>query len=403
MSERVTDLPPISDDEIERLRADTPGVANVLHFNNAGAGLMPRQVLEAVKDHLDLEAEIGGYEAAAAAEAARARPYDAIAAYLNCHRDEIAIVENATVAWNQAFFAVLETMQAGDRILTAEAEYASNYLTYLAARERKGVAIDVVPSTNEGETDVAALERMIDQRVKLIAVTHIPTNGGLVNPAARIGAVARAAGVPYLLDACQSVGQQALDVDEIGCDFLSATGRKYLRGPRGTGFLYARRSAMEKFQPPVIDLHSASWDRMDGYRWAEGAARFENWENYEAGKIGLGVAMDLMLEVGPARIERRVGELAAALRSRLSALPGVGVHDLGPMKSGIVTFTHPRHASEEVAARLRALDINVSSSSMFSTRIDMEKRGLPTLVRASVHYYNTENELDRFIEAVDQL
>lgn len=399
----MPDAYPITNEELTRLRADTPGVENVLHFNNAGAGLMSSRVLTAVKDHLDLEARIGGYEAAAHAAVLRQRPYDAIAGYLNCDASEVAIVENATVAWNQAFFSVLDTMSAGDRILTAEAEYASNYLTYLKAARDRGVKIDVVPSTNAGELDVGALENMIDARAKLISVTHIPTNGGLVNPAAAIGKVARSAGVPYLLDACQSVGQRALDVQEIGCDFLTATGRKYLRGPRGTGFLYASKAAMERFPAPVIDLHSARWDRADGFTWADGAARYENWEFYEAGRIGLGVAVDVMLEIGADRIENRVEALADRLRDRLSDLPGYGVHDLGNTRCGIVTFSHPNLEATDIQATLRTRNINVSSSSTASTRIDMEKRGLPTLVRASVHYYNTEDELDRFVEAVTQL
>lgn len=399
----MPDAYPITNEELTRLRADTPGVENVLHFNNAGAGLMSSRVLTAVKDHLDLEARIGGYEAAAHAAVLRQRPYDAIAGYLNCDASEVAIVENATVAWNQAFFSVLDTMSAGDRILTAEAEYASNYLTYLKAARDRGVKIDVVPSTNAGELDVGALENMIDARAKLISVTHIPTNGGLVNPAAAIGKVARSAGVPYLLDACQSVGQRALDVQEIGCDFLTATGRKYLRGPRGTGFLYASKAAMERFPAPVIDLHSARWDRADGFTWADGAARYENWEFYEAGRIGLGVAVDVMLEIGADRIENRVEALADRLRDRLSDLPGYGVHDLGNTRCGIVTFSHPNLEATDIQATLRTRNINVSSSSTASTRIDMEKRGLPTLVRASVHYYNTEDEVDRFVEAVTQL
>lgn len=399
----MPDAFPITDEEITRIRAETPGVDNVLHFNNAGAGLMPGRVLAAVKDHLDLEAGIGGYEAAAAANEARQRPYDAIADYLNCDASEVAIVENATVAWNQAFFAVLASMDPGDRILTAEAEYASNYLTYLKAAEEKGVSVEVVPSNNVGELDVAALENMIDGRVKLISVTHIPTNGGLVNPAPAIGKVARAANVPFLLDACQSVGQRVLDVDEIGCDFLTATGRKYLRGPRGTGFLYARKSAMERFPPPVIDLHSAVWDAPDGYTWKTDAKRYENWEFYEAGRIGLGVAIDVMLEIGADRIENRVEALADKLRDQLEMLPGFGVHDLGNTRCGIVTFSHPRMEATDIQAALRAQNINVSTSSIVSTRIDMEKRGLPTLVRASVHYYNTEDEVDRFVEAVEKL
>jgi cysteine desulfurase/selenocysteine lyase len=394
---------PITDEEVARLRGDTPGVANVLHFNNAGAGLMPVRVLDAVKAHLDLEAGIGGYEAAAEAAALRQRPYDAIAKYLNCDASEVAIVENATVAWNQAFFSMLPAMTAGDRILTAEAEYASNYLTYLKVRQEVGVKVDVVPSTKSGELDVGALENMIDGRVKLIAVTHVPTNGGLVNPAREIGQVARGAGIPYLLDACQSVGQRALDVEAIGCDFLTATGRKYLRGPRGTGFLYARRAAMAQFSPPVIDLHSAKWDRADGYTWADSAARYENWENYEAGKIGLGAAVDLMLQIGPDRIENRVEALADQLRDALAGLPGYGVHDIGKTRCGIVTFTHPTLDASALQQALRAQNINVSCSNAASTRIDMEKRGLPTLVRASVHYYNTQDEVDRFVEAVTKL
>ncbi|WP_417513807.1 aminotransferase class V-fold PLP-dependent enzyme [Minwuia sp.] len=394
---------PITDEEVERLRADTPGTANVLHFNNAGAGLMPRAVLDAVKEQLDLEARIGGYEASARSAAALRRPYDAIADYLNCDPTGIAVVENATVAWNQAFFAVLDTMKAGDRILTAEAEYASNFLSYLKAKEDRGVIVDVVPSNDHGELDVDALRSMIDDRVRLIAVTHVPTNGGLVNPAEAVGKVAREAGITYLLDACQSAGQRALDVRKIGCDFLSATGRKYLRGPRGTGFLYASPRALERYRPPTIDLHAAKWEGPERYRWAEGAARFENWENYEAGKIGLGVSVDYMLDVGIDRIETRVEALAALLRERLESLPGFSVHDLGRTRCGIVTFSHPRLDAVDVQDRLRARAVNVSTSSAASTRIDMTKRGLPTLVRASVHYYNTGEEIDRFTAAVEQL
>jgi len=392
-----------SDAEVTALREVTPGTANVLHFNNAGAGLMSQGVLDALTAHLELEAQIGGYEAAAARATERNLAYDAIATYLNCRADEIALVENATVAWNQAFFAVLETLQPGDRILTVEAEYASNYLTYLMARETRGIVIDVAPVTEAGETDVAAMANLVGPRTRLIAATHIPTNGGLVNPAEAIGRIARQADITYLLDACQSVGQRALDVEKIGCDFLSATGRKYLRGPRGTGFLYASQRALERYKPPTIDLHAAAWDRVDGYSWAKGAARFENWEYYEAGRIGLAVAVDEMLAIGVERIETRTTALAAELRDRLTALPGFAVHDLGPTRCGIVTFTHPRLEAVQVQAALSAQQINVSTSSAASTRLDMQKRGLPTLVRASVHYYNDQQELDRFIAAVDHL
>ena len=284
--------------DVTRARAETPGCETVLHFNNAGASLMPRAVLDAQVEHLQLEAEIGGYEAAARAKPAIERAYDAIAEMLNCSRDEVALVENATVAWDMAFHSF--DFQPGDRILTAEAEYASNYIAFLKVAKARGVEIAVVPSDNAGALSVAALETMIDARTKLIAVTHVPTNGGLVNPAAEIGRVAQAAGVPFLLDACQSVGQLPLDVEALGCDLLSATGRKHLRGPRGSGFLYVRKNLIEKLEPPFLDLHSAKWVAQDRYEIRADARRFENWEFNYAAVIGLGVAVDYAMDWGPA-------------------------------------------------------------------------------------------------------
>ena len=387
--------------DIARARAETPSCAKVAHFNNAGAALMPQAVLDAQIDHLRLEGEMGGYEAAAAAADKIAGTYTAVAKLLNCATEEVALVENATVAWNQAFHAF--DFGPGHRILTAEAEYAANYIACLKVARDRGVAVEVVPSDESGQLSVSALEAMIDDKVKLISVTHVPTNGGLVNPAPEIGRVARAAGIPFLLDACQSAGQIDLDVEALGCDLLSATGRKYLRGPRGTGFLYVRRSLLERLDPPFPDLHSARWVAPDRYVWREDARRFENWEFNHAGLLGLGAAVDYALALGLPAIEARVTELAAELRSRLAAVPGIDVMDLGDRRCGLCTFTVTGRAASDVAQRLRAQAINVSVSDPNGTLLDATRRGLPDLVRASVHYYNNAEEMDRLIGALETL
>jgi cysteine desulfurase/selenocysteine lyase len=384
--------------DLAAARADTPGCEYVTHLNNAGSALPPLPVVDAVIDHLRLEEQIGGYEAADARRDKIEHTYDALARLIGASREEIAVVENATRAWDMAFYAF--PFKPGDRILTAKAEYVSNALAFLQIARRRGVRIEVVPDDESGQLSVDALRTMIDERVKLIAITHVPTQGGLVNPAREIGKVARAAGVPFLLDACQSVGQLPIDVREIGCDLLSSTGRKFLRGPRGTGFLYCSSRILNHLEPPFIDLHAATWTGQDTYRIRDDARRFENWETNYATKIGLGVAADYAEKIGINAIEKRVTNLAETLRSRLRSLPGVSVHDRGVRKCGIVTFTVTGHDTNSVIRSLTGHNINVSESSVEHARWDFETRNLTTAIRASVHYYNTEDELDRLCSIV---
>lgn len=384
--------------DLARARADTPGCAHVVHFNNCGAALSPRPVLDRVIDHLRLESEIGGYEAADRAQDELAQLYASAARLLNCRPDEIAIVENATRAWDMAFYGF--DFKPGDRILTAEAEYASNYIAFLQIAQRTGAVVETVPSDESGQLDIGRLAAMIDGRVKLIAVTHVPTNGGLVNPAAAVGRVARAAGVPYLLDACQSFGQMPLDVEAIGCDMMSATGRKFMRGPRGTGLLYVRRSMLDRLEPPFLDLHAARWVAPGRYEMAAGARRFENWEGNVAAKLGLGTAVDYALELGLNAIYGRIRKLADELRAGLAAIPGVVVRDIGQEKCGIVTFTRNGIEPAAIKTALAARHINVSVSTAASTRLDMERRGLEQVLRMGVHYYNSEDEIARVCAAL---
>ena len=385
----------------DRIRNDLCSDEGYIHLDSCGASLMPRCVLDAQVEHLRLEAAVGGYEAHRRCDAEIEAVYDSVARLVNCHRDEVAIVENATVGWMMVFYAL--KFSPGDRILTAEAEYASNYLAYLQVAKEQGVSVEAIPSTASGEVCVDSLRAMIDDRVRLISVTHVPTNGGLVNPVEAIGEVAREHGIFYLVDACQSAGQVALDVDAMGCDALSATGRKYLRGPRGVGFLYVRRSRLEQLHPPMIDLFSAQWEAPDRYSLRADARRFENWENNYAARIGMGRAIDYALDIGIDEIEAEVARLASLLRDRLSALPGVSVHDIGARRCGIVTFSVDDVPATTVEKGLRDAGIMTSVSSPASTLIDASRRQLPDLVRSGVHYFNLESELDALVDVVASL
>jgi len=389
------------DFDFKRARRDTPGCENRVHFNNAGAALMPAPVINAVIDHLNLEGQIGGYEAAEQEHDTIERVYAAAASLIGASRDEIAIVENATRAWDMAFYGI--PFRSGDRVLTSVSEYGSNFIAFLQVAARTGAIIDVIPNDDYGQVSIAALREMIDERVKLIAITHVPTNGGLVNPVAAIGRIAREANVRFLLDACQSVGQLPINVEEICCDILSATGRKYLRGPRGTGFLYVRKELIDSLEPPFLDVRAARWIARDKYDIRHDARRFENWETNYSTKIGLGVAIEYALEWGIEIIRERIITLAETLRARLMSLNDVIVRDLGLERCGIVSFTVTGIEPEEIKHQLAAESINVSVSVLRDTLLDMQTREIESMVRASVHYYNSEDEIRRFCSVLGSI
>jgi selenocysteine lyase/cysteine desulfurase len=315
--------------------------------------------------------------------------------------DEIAFFDNATHAWNAAFYSV--PLGPGDRILTGRAEYGSNVLAYLQAAKRAGAEVVVVPNDESGQLDTAGLADLVDERTRLIGVSHVPTSGGLVNPAAEIGRIAREAGVLFLLDATQSVGQFPVDVDEIGCDLLTATGRKFLRGPRGTGFLWVRSAALERLDPHVAEIASATWDGGRGFTWVDGARRFESWEVSYSNLLGLGTAVRQALDLGTDAIAERTLALGAQLRERLDAVPGVSTHDLGRTRCAIVTAKVDGVPTAEVARALARAGINVTTTVAEHTQFDAEVRDVHPLVRLSPHYYNTEAELDRAVEVIADL
>lgn len=385
--------------DVEAERARTPGAAHVAHLNNAGAALPAAPVTDAVIAHLHLEARLGGVEAAASAHEAVERPYDAIAALIGADRDEIALTDSATRAWDLALSGF--TFEPGDRILTGHAEYGSNAIAMLDLARRTGAVLEVVDDDGSGQVDVTDLRRRLAAGpAALVALVHVPTQSGLVNPAAAVGTVCREAGVPYLLDACQAVGQLPVDVREIGCDLLSATGRKWLRAPRGTGFLYVSTALGDRIAPRTPDMRGATWTAPGTYHLQAGARRFELWERNVAAQIGLGVAVDDTLRVGVPVIAERVGALAATLRTALRDVPGVTMRDRGAQLCGIVTFTLAGSSAEHIRDRLRGAGVNVSVSYATSAQFDFPARGLSAVVRASPHYYNTETELRRLVDAL---
>lgn len=380
---------------IERFRADTPGCRQVAHLNNAGSALPPQPVLDVVLEHLQLEARIGGYEAEREKAGELENVYASLARLIGARPQEIAITQNATRAWSMVFYGL--PLGPGDRILTCRAEYASNYIAFLQRARTTGCEIVVVDNDEQGALCLESLASLLDERVKLVAINHVPTNSGLVQPAAEIGRMLASHPALYLLDACQSVGQMPIDVAEIGCDVLSATSRKFLRGPRGLGFLYVREALISSLEPAMLDLHAATWTAPNSYRLRDDARRFETYETFVAGRLGLAAAAEYALAANQQACWSRARELAQMARVGLREL-GAAVHDLGRQQGAIVTFTIPERDPEEIAATLRGENIHVWTCSANSARLDMEARGLLKVVRVSPHYYNSEDEIERLLE-----
>lgn len=391
-----------STEEIRLFRADTPGTKHVTHFNNAGSSLVAQPTYEAVKKYWEDELILGGYETHRKYNKEINDFYQVAARLINAQPTEIAFTESATVAWRKAFNAI--PFKKGDIILTSRVEYGSNYIAYLQLQQQKGIIIKVIPSEENGQVSVSALRKLINRNVKLISITHIPTNGGLVNPVEEIGEIARRNNILYLVDACQSVGQYPVDVEKMGCDFLSTTGRKYLRAPRGTGFLYVRSSVMEQLEEPqFLDMFSATWRQANYYELHPSAQRFELFECSLANKIGCRAAIQYVLDIGIEKVWQRIQYLGIFLREKLAALPHVTVHDLGVVQGGLVTFSVREKSPQQVQEALAAEKINVSISERSSTLIDMDHRQLHMLVRASVHYYNTEEEIERLCASLQRI
>jgi selenocysteine lyase/cysteine desulfurase len=389
--------------DVAGLRSDTPGCAHRNHLNNAGAALMPTPVLNAVRDHLRLEEETGGYEAADARQEELARAYVDVEALLEAEPGTVAFTGSATESFTQALSSV--PWRPGDVLLTTRDDYASNQIQYLSLARRMGVELVRAPDAEEGGLDLPAMEELIHRRrPRLVAVTHIPTNSGLVQPVAAVGQMCRSRGIPYLVDACQSVGQMPLDVEEIGCDFLSATARKFLRGPRGAGFLYVSPRILDSgWEPLFPDLRGADWVGADLYQPAPDARRFETWEFSHGLLLGMGAAARYAMDLGLPAVRDRIRALASLARRTLGAIPGIHVLDRGPELGGIVTLSVAGWDAVALVPELRKRRINTSALTRVSAVMDFDARGIETALRVSPHVYNTPEEIQELAVALGEL
>lgn len=387
--------------QLSQWRSDTPGCADRVHLNNAGAALPPAVVRDTVVSHLDRESQIGGYEAADEAADRVQQTYEVVAALIGARARNIAVVENSTVAFAQALQAF--DFHQGDVIVTSRADYVSNQLMYLSLGRRLGVEVRRAADLPEGGIDPASIRPLLaDGRCRLVTVSWIPTNSGLIQAASEVGAVCRAAGVPYLIDACQAAGQVPIDVATLGCDYLAATGRKWLRGPRGVGFLYVSDEALARGDHPLlVDMRGAMWTDVNAFQLFDGARRFENWEFSHALVLGLGAAARYAAAVGPAGMVR-ARALAARLRDRFAAIPGVRPMDRGRERGAIVTVATDGREPAELQQRLRARRINTSVSDRDDAVIDMDEKRVTSVLRFSPHYYNTEDELETAALALEE-
>jgi len=391
----------VSGFDILRARRETRGCEQLIHFNNAGASLPPAPVADALYHYLHEEELQGGYEVMSRRAAELDAFYTNAARLLNCSATEVAFADSATRAWNAAFYAF--DFHPGERIVASAAEYGSSLVALLHQARQRGVKISWVPDDKHGQIDLNALQNLLDGEVRLICLTQIPSGNGLINPAAAVGKIAKAAGIPYLLDACQALGQLPVDVEQIGCDMLCGTGRKFLRGPRGTGLLYVRQSLLEHLEPNQLNHHAASLLSTSHYQLRADARRFEYWERGCAGQLALGVAIDYALDWGLPAIRQRIQLLAGTLREQLAGLDGIRVTDQGVEQCGIVTFFASQQPADQLQLQLAARRINTSTVPFSANPVSSQQHNNPPLLRASLHYYNTVTEIRHFIEAIKKL
>lgn len=398
MTMKASGLPP---ETITRVRGQTPGLNGRIHFDNSGSALMPEPVIAALHRAIERDAAVGGYVAQEQQAAAMEGGYASLTKLLGGDVSDYAFVGSAVDGWTKAFYSL--PLKSGDNIVTAYNEYCSNYIAYLQMKKNRGVEIRVARHAPTGGVDLEHLQALIDGRTALISISHMPSSSGEINPAEKVGEIARAAGVLYQLDACQSVGHVPVNVERIGCDIMTGTSRKFLRGPRGIGFLHVGKKARSVMEPVVLTNQSAEWTSASDYTLRQDARVFEAWERSVANQLGFSAAIDYLLELGVNEATAQIAQNAAYLRERIADMKNVKVECPANAASAIITFNVDGHTPSEVKNTLEQQNIAVQTASVVHTRLDLEERGITAAVRVSPHYYNDVGEMDTLLAALESL
>lgn len=358
---------------------------------------MPDVTAKTMTDYLLLEQHHGAYGAADMNMEQISKFYEEVAQLINTQLENIAFTVGSTDGYAKALSSI--GFKHGDVIITTNDDYISNQIAFISLQKKLEIKVLRVKNLPDHELDLEDLEILINKyNPKLVAVTHIPTNSGLIQNVEGAGEICRKYDVLYLVDACQSVGQMSVDVEKIKCDFLTATGRKFMRGPRGTGFLYVSDKVLEKNMAPLfLDMSGAEWTAFNDYQLLKTAKRFEHWERSISSMLGFTEAVKYANRIGLQNIENYNKKLAASLRTGLQN-NGLRILDQGKHLGSIVTFCAQDGNIENIHKILKENNIYFSVSNKSNALIDFTLKSLDRAIRLSPHYFNTSEEIDQVVK-----
>lgn len=367
------------------------------YLNNAGSSLMSHETINSVIDHLSLECRVGGYRAASMCELQIEDFYGLAAKLVGAPSSTcIAFMDSASRAWNMALYGL--PLCDGDEIVTLSSEFGTNLVSIFHFASKVGAKVTVLECDPSGFFDMSELRKCLERGARLIAISHVAAHASIVNPVEEIGKLVAQFEALYLVDGCQAAGQMDIDVVEIGCHAYTATGRKWLRGPRGTGFLYVKESSL--ISPLYVDLASADLafgndGKPSGVTIGSDARRFELWERSIASMIGLKVALSQYLALDQNDVHARMRTASLDLRKCISANSNLKLIGNEASNSSIVGFYTLDPSREDALKRaFEDAEIQISTMGDWDCPMHFPKNGAGSIFRLSPHYYTEHDTVD---------